>query len=435
MVLAGGMLLPARDGTAAPAATVSWPAVDFRLVSGGFSQPLLVTHDGTPGLLYVVEQGGLIWRVGTTGTREPQPWLNLAGQVNGCYECGLLSVAFPPGYTPGGAFYTNHTRGRNGAAPPTADSPMESVITRWRTFASGPQAGLVDPGSREEILIITQPFEMHNGGHMLFGPDGMLWIGMGDGGDEGLGPGRVWDPLNNSQSRNPDPLNMRLLGKILRINVSTPTGYAVPGDNPTFDAIRDEVWAFGVRNPWRIWIDPVTNMLYIADVGNLDQEEVNLVPAVTPPGGVGYNFQWSCKEGLRDVGEEGACFASGPGPGVQAGPYFTYDRNLGDSITGGVVYRGPRAGALTGVYLFGDFQSGRLWGTKQNGGSWETTILRDRTDMTISSFGTDALGNAYIVDYQFGGQGRVFEVVEQGCLPGDVCRYLPAVFKVLAGGW
>ncbi len=426
---------PESQPPPAPLAQPFWPDIGFRLVAGGFSQPVHVTHDGTPGILYVVEQGGRVWRVATAGG-TPQLWLDLTGQVNGCYECGLLSIAFPPGYSAPGRFYTNHTRGQAGEVPPTADSPLETVITRWRTLADG----RVDPSpaAREEILVISQPYEMHNGGHILFGPDGMLWIAMGDGGDEGVDvtkpdPG-YWDPFNYAQHRSPDPGNRKFLGKLLRIDVSPPTGYAIPPDNPLFDGVRDEIWAFGLRNPWRIWIDPPTSLLFIGDVGNLSREEINRVPASRPPGADGFNFQWSCLEGNQRE-DYGACWAYGMGPGIQAGPAETYGRDEGESVTGGVLHRGP-GGALPGVYLFGDFQSGRLWGMKQlPDASWTTTILKDQTGYAIVSFGTDAAGNTYLVDYQFGGQGRVLQVVEGGCLPGDVCQYLPVVLKGVSGNW
>jgi len=290
-----------------------------------------------------------------------------------CGEQGLLSVAFPPGFPAKQHFYVNYTRIADGA----------TVVARYRVSAG--DTNTADPASEEVLLTIPQPFSNHNGGQLAFGPDGYLYIGMGDGGSGG-------DPLNNGQTPGVLP------GKLLRIDVeSSVVPYGIPGTNPFLGmaGYREEIWALGLRNPWRFSFDRLTGDLYIADVGQGAVEEVDVQPAGSPGG---QNYGWNIMEG-------GGCYNSATcnTTGLTL-PVATYDHSQGCSVTGGMVYRGPAFPGLQGIYFYGDYCSGRIWGLRKNGAGWETTVLRDpgNTPMNITTFGEDEAGNVYVVNYANG---------------------------------
>ena len=253
--------------------------------------------------------------------------------------------------------------------------------------AGDPDQG--DPGSEQIILRVEQPAANHNGGQIQFGPDGYLYIGTGDGGQAG-------DPWGNAQ--NPGAL----LGKMLRIDVMGADAYEIPSDNPLLDqpGAHPEIWATGTRNPWRFSFDRATGDLYIADVGQNLYEEVNFQPAASRGG---ENYGWDVMEGNH-------CFEPATGCDVEGLvlPVAEYDPGLGCSITGGYVYRGSRYPDMAGVYFYGDFCSGNIWGLRQDeAGDWETALLLE-TDLSISTFGEDAEGELYVASYN---DGIVYQLV------------------------
>ncbi len=343
----------------------------------GLAAPLGITHAGdNTGNLYVAEQAGRI-RLIDNGALLAAPFLDILPRVLSGGERGLLGLAFPPGYATTGRFYVNYTRIPDGY----------TVIARYQRIAN---TNIADPNSEVILLTIPQPFANHNGGQLAFGPDGFLYIGMGDGGSAG-------DPQNNAQNDN------SLLGKILRIDVeSVPNPgllYAIPSNNPfvATPGARGEIWALGLRNPWRFSFDRQTGDLYIADVGQDSFEEVDFQPAGSAGG---QNYGWRIMEG-------GHCYGA---PGCsQAGltlPVAEYDHGQGCSITGGFVYRGQAYPRLQGVYLYADFCSGRFWGLKNDNTVWRNELLLAEPH-SISSFGEDEAGNLYAADLA---AGIVYEV-------------------------
>lgn len=349
-------------------AASSDPTVALVLEVGNLTRPVHVTHAGDEsGRLFVVEQRGRI-RIVKDGTLLATPFLDITSRVGCCNERGLLSVAFPPNYASKGYFYVNYT-----------DTAGDTVIARYTTTTN---PDIADSASETVILAVDQPFSNHNGGQIAFGPsDGYLYIGMGDGGSGG-------DPGNRAQNTN------ELLGKLLRIDVeSGATPYAVPPTNPYTQTAgyQPEIWALGLRNPWRFSFDRATSDLYIADVGQSEVEEINVQPASSPGG---ENYGWRCKEGTRDYDMSGNCPQLTLTP-----PVFEYEHaDNNKSITGGFVYRGTVHQALQGVYLYSDFGSGRIWGLRNNNGVWENTLLID-TDFIVTSFGEAEDGTLYVTSF------------------------------------
>ncbi len=307
--------------------------------------------------LFLAGQRGLI-RIYRNGEILEQPFLDIAGLVNsGANEQGLLSIAFPPGRGPKSHFYVYYT----GADDAT-------YISRYRITAD---PNVADPLSEERILRVGQPFENHNGGRLEFGPDGFLYLGYGDGGGAN-------DPENNAQNTG------TLLGKIIRIDVeSGETPYSIPTDNPFVgdSAIRDEIWAVGVRNPWRIAFDRQTGDLFIADVGQSAREEINVQPAASSGG---ENYGWPAMEGNLCNGDCSGFVA----------PVWEYDHQQGCSITGGHIYRGSVYPDLNGAYLYGDFCSRTIWSLRQVSGEWQNQEVAT-APVGITTFGEDEAGNLY----------------------------------------
>jgi glucose/arabinose dehydrogenase len=350
---------------------VQFPAITLTRIASGFVQPVHISYAGDgSGRLFVVEKRGIM-RIVRNGIVVPTPFLDISAMVNATGgEQGLLSVAFPPAFAAGQHFYVYYT-GLSGTG--------DTVVARYRLSAD---ADIANPSGAVTVLNVSQPFTNHNGGQLAFGPDGFLYVGLGDGGSGG-------DPFNNG-------LNLSsLLGKILRIDVEAGVApYAIPASNP-FD---NEIWAFGLRNPWRFSFDRANGDLYVADVGQNTFEEVNVQPAASNGG---ENYGRNVMEGLH-------CFNS---PSCnQAGltlPVVEYDHASGDcSVTGGVVYHGAQYPALQGIYLYGDFCTGRLWGLRRKGAGWESQLLLDST-LQISSFGEDEAGNLYVADY---GAGDLYKI-------------------------
>jgi glucose/arabinose dehydrogenase len=360
--------------------TSNLPTLALGTALGGFTSPVGITHaaDGS-GRIFVVEQGGRI-RIVKSGVLQSTPFLDISTRISSGGERGLLGLAFAPDYARRGNFYVNYTN-------PTGNT----VISRFRRSAANADAA--DPASEQVIITIAQPFANHNGGQLAFGRDGFLYVGMGDGGDAG-------DPGNRAQNTS------ELLGKILRIDVETgrPYTYTVPASNPfaTRAGFRGEIWALGVRNPWRFSFDRLTADLFIADVGQGSFEEVDVQPAASLGG---ENYGWRIMEATH-------CF--NPNPCSMTGltlPVIEYGHGSGDcSVTGGYVYRAATFPRMQGLYFYGDFCSGRIWSLQRQNQAWVNTLLLD-TAIQISAFGEDEPGNVYVASY---GTGQIFQLVDNG---------------------
>lgn len=342
---------------------------------GGFNSPILATNAGDgSGRLFVGEQGGVIFIVQGGEYDDTDPFLDIWDALSndvfqgGYTERGLLGLAFHPDFENNGLFFVNHTD-RNG----------DNVIARYHVNPDDPNH--VDESSRVELLKIHQPFYDHNGGGMAFGPDGYLYIGVGDGGSLGDDPGATAQNLSV------------LLGKLLRIDVDAET-YTVPPDNP-FVGVENampEIWAYGLRNPWRISFDAATGDLYIGDVGQADYEEIDFQPAGFAGGA---NYGWYNFEATHPYNGREA-------PENMTLPVAEYPHLIGCSVTGGYVYRGAALPELNGVYFFGDYCNGRIWTLfKHADGQWHVQPFME-TGYTITSFGLDEQGELYLVNYKGG---------------------------------
>jgi len=384
-----------------------WPDLQLGTPITTASSPVALTHAPDESeRLFIVERGGRIriWEGGALRT-----FLDLRSSVNtndsGGDERGLLGLAFSPGYATNGHFYVNYIS--------SSSSPRGStVVSRFTVSPTNPDDGIET--SEEVILVIPQPEPNHNGGQINFGPDGFLYIGMGDGG----GAGDVHGSTGNGQA------NDTFLGKMLRIDVEGPpdpgSPYAVPADNPFLldPQVPDEIWAFGLRNPWRWSFDRKTGDMYIADVGQYEWEEVNFVPAASTGG---ENFQWRRIEGFNT-------FNSGTQitKGTSTDPVFEYDHNAGSSITGGYVYRGQEHPRMNGIYFFGDYNSGRIWGLQQDpSGNWIDRQLLE-TSLRISSFGEDGKGNLYVASLFTGAIHRLSDTRGEAYLQVTSASFTPA---------
>lgn len=365
----------------APAAAID-PAtlrVDVELVADGFELPLYATGAGDGSQrLFVVGQRGTV-EIVRDGQRLERPFLDITGIVgSSANEQGLLSIAFHPDYATNGQFFVNYT-----------NLDGDTVIARYRV-ANDPD--VADPASAEVLLTIDQPAANHNGGLVKFGPDGYLYIGTGDG-------GRAGDPWGNAQNRGV------LLGKLLRIDVDGGTPYGIPRDNPFVDQpeMRPEIWAWGLRNPWRFSFDRATDDLYIADVGQNMYEEVNFQPAGSPGG---ENYGWNIMEGTSCY-QTISCDTSN-----LVLPLVVYPHGqAGCSITGGYVYRGTTFPELAGVYFYADYCSGKIWALHNDADEeWRNAEVLD-TRLSISSFGEDEAGELYLTD-SFG--GGLYRLVSSG---------------------
>jgi glucose/arabinose dehydrogenase len=367
----GSSSSPAPAAPAPPAAPPppSGPLVlTLTPVLSGLNSPVDLQNaaDGS-GRLFVVEQQGQI-RIVTNNSLMPTPFLDITSLVDFGGEKGLLGLAFHPAYSQNRRFFVNYDRVISGQ--------MQTVIAEFQTSASNPNQA--DPNSQRILFTVNQPFPNHKGGQLAFGPDGFLYIGLGDGGSAG-------DPLGNAQNR------QVLLGKMLRIDVDhTSPGlqYAIPSDNPFLNGVdRGEVWAYGLRNPWRFSFDVPSGRLFVADVGQDKFEEIDILQK-------GGNFGWNIMEGLHCFKPSSGCNMTG-----LILPITEYDHSQGDAVIGGYVYRGPAIPRLSGTYLFSDFESGTIWGLTENStGQWTRSQLI-AGGRNISSFGRDEAGELYVLDY------------------------------------
>ena len=368
---------PSPTATPTAASVTAFPdpaSYQFTEVAGGLSFPIDLTNagDGT-GRMFILEKQGDV-RVVSGGQLQSTPFLDIRDRVRSSgSEQGLLGIAFSPDFKQNGYFYVDYI-----------DLNGNTVISRFSadpTASPSSQAG--DPASEKIILTVEQPYSNHNGGHIIFGPDGYLYIGMGDGGSAG-------DPKGNGQNLN------TLLGKMLRIDVNHGDPYSIPAGNPFANSSGGlpEIWAYGLRNPWQFSFDPLTGDLYIGDVGQDNWEEIDYLPS-------GYsalpaNFGWSLMEGdhpYKPIQNMPADLIS---------PVAEYSHAYGCSVTGGDVYRGKSLAAFYGIYLYSDYCSGTVWGLiHEPDGSWQNQTLFE-TGVNVTGFGTDENGELYFVSKQGG---------------------------------
>jgi len=352
-------------------------AIALEPLLDGFEQPLFITSakDGS-GRLFVLEKGGLAWVV-ENGERT-NVFLDLTDSVSTDSERGLLGMAFAPDFDESKIVYVNYT-------------DLSGTTTISRFFVNGND---VDRDSEQKLLTIEQPYANHNGGMIAFGPDDDLYIGMGDGGSGG-------DPQGNGQNTG------TLLGAMLRLNVmrdateTRDTEYGIPAGNPfaDTDGARAEIWAYGLRNPWRFSFDRKTGDLWIGDVGQNKWEEIDFQPAGSTGG---ENYGWNRYEATHPYPPE-----SQAAEGDFTAPVIEYDRDAGQSVTGGYVYRGSKYPDMWGTYFYGDFSSGSLWAARRSAdGLMETRLMLD-TGFSLVSFGEDDDGELYVVDFG----GTVYKLV------------------------
>jgi glucose/arabinose dehydrogenase len=371
----------AASATASPAAAPFDPtglSVSLERVVGGLKSPLAAVNAGDgSGRIFVAEQGGTI-RIVRDGTLEDGAFLDIAGRITSGGEQGLLGVAFHPDFPTDPRFFVNYT-----------DTNGDTRVSSFTVDPSNPDRA--DPGSETRLLFIDQPYDNHNGGALAFGPDGFLYIATGDGGSGG-------DPHGNGQSLG------TLLGKILRIDVDRTDGggeYGIPPDNPFASraGAEPEIWLYGLRNPWRMSFDRLTDDLWIGDVGQNEWEEVDVARAGA---GGGANYGWNVMEGNHCFRPADNCDESGITP-----PVAEYSHDSGCTVIGGGVYRGSAQAALAGGYLFADYCSGLVWALDPSSDGPTKATLVDESGATISSFGEDEAGELYVTDLSAGTLLRV----------------------------
>ena len=361
-----------------PPTAVAPPQLTLAPFVTGLNNPLgLEQPDDGSGRFFVVEQSGLI-RIIQNGSVLNTPFLDIRGKVHFAGESGLLGVSFHPGYAQNGHFYVNYVR--------LVNSQRQSIIAEYKVLSTDPNQA--DLASERILLTVNQPsFDNHKAGQLAFGTDGFLYFGLGDGGSGG-------DPFGNGQN------TQVLLGKLMRIDVNSTTGnlpYAIPTDNPFANGGgRPEIWAYGLRNPWRFSFDSQSGRLFLADVGQASWEEVDLIDK-------GGDYGWNVMEGSHCYNPSSGCNSAGI-----ILPITEYSHAEGQAIIGGFVYHGSAIPALQGVYIFGDFVAGKIWGIQENSGSWARTLLAN-TGKNLSAFGRDQNGELYAVDYG----GAVWKIIPQ----------------------
>ncbi|PKB16525.1 sorbosone dehydrogenase family protein [Flavobacterium sp. 5] len=346
--------------------------IGLQTFASGFTRPLEITNSNDS-RLFVVEQGGLIKILNSDGTTNPNPFLNISSLISNSGEKGLLGLAFHPNYNTNGIFYINYIN-LNG----------NTVIAKYTVDSENPNIANASSGSI--LLTITQPYANHNGGTLKFGPDGYLYIGMGDGGSGG-------DPENRAQNVN------ELLGKMLRIDVNSGTPYSIPADNPYLGiAGADEIWAIGLRNPWKFSFDKKLGNLWIADVGQDNVEEINTVAATQSK----LNYGWRCYEG-----ETAYNTANCPSQAVMKFPLKTINHSTGAcSITGGYVYNGTTYPNFKGLYFFTDYCDPKIGMMTASG---TVTYSEAFSGNNFSTFGENNNGELYVASIN---NGTIFKIID-----------------------
>ena len=365
-----------------------------KLVTAGLSSPVAIAAPpGDFDRIFVVEQNTAQIRIVQQGNLVPTPFLSLASSIVAGGEQGLLGLAFHPNYASNGRFFVQYT------AKPSGDV----VVMAFKVSAANPN--IANPLSGAKLLQVSHPFANHNGGNLKFGADGYLYIGIGDGGSAN-------DPFNNAQNLS------SLLGKILRIDVDSGTPYAIPPMNPFVGVpgARPEIWAYGLRNPWKFSFDGTLTDLYIADVGQDSYEEIDFQVGGSPGG---LNYGWRCFEGNHSTGLSGCLGSTAVEKPILEYPHGT----MGCAVIGGCVYRGFAIPDLRGTYFFADWCTSKIWSFQYQGGvianyQERTAELVPNDGVSsinsISAFGEDAAGELYIVDYT---GGELFKVIPNASVP------------------
>ncbi|HET7733319.1 MAG TPA: PQQ-dependent sugar dehydrogenase [Paludibacter sp.] len=346
--------------------------------ASGLTTPVCITH-ADDSRLFVVDQHGLVMLLDSGGNVNPVPFMDISSRVVYGGERGLLGIAFHPNYKTNGYFYVNYVG--------KGDS---THISRFSVSATDPDKA--DPASELNLMTIYQPFSNHKGGDLCFGPDGYLYIGLGDGGSGG-------DPGNRAQNL------MLLLGKMLRIDVDRGNPYAIPATNPFYASlsVRNEIWAYGLRNPWRFSFDRLTGDLWIADVGQTAYEEIDFQPAASTGG---ENYGWRCYEGNTAYNTDG-CNA----PSNYTFPVYAYPHGSECSTTGGYVYRYSTTSAFYGYYFFADYCSDKIWTLHKVSGNWVAETFGQFTGNNFSTFGEDMAGRLYVAGHTSGTIYRITDNV------------------------
>lgn len=400
-LLVGLLALTAVSHTTS-ATTAVVPTIQASFLADSFTQPTDIANAGDS-RLFITERAGRIRIINPSGTVLPTPFLDIQDRVDNAThsERGLLGLVFHPDYPNTPYFYVNYTEEDTG----------DTVVARFTTTSD---SNIADAASELEILRLAQPAANHNAGDLNFGPDGYLYIGTGDGGSGG----DPWGNIGNGQN------GQALLGKMLRLDVDSATPYAIPPDNPFVDDpdVRDEIWALGLRNPWRFSFDRLTGAMYIADVGQNAWEEVNFQPASSTGG---ENYGWRCYEGTHAFNSDCGSATSFVFP-FDDYPHSGAANDSGVSVTGGFVYRGATYPDLQGYYLYADFGSSNVWLAQDDDG-WQITPLGNISGLSnISTFGEGCDGELYAASYG----GTIFQITTAqtaNAITGGFLTYLPIV--------
>ncbi|RAJ00292.1 glucose/arabinose dehydrogenase [Chitinophaga skermanii] len=379
--------------TSAAEAPAAATTVKLQLVTDHFISPVAMATPGDgSNRLFICQKEGKVWII-ENGKLVPTPFLDVAAdmvKINEAYdERGLLGIAFHPQYKSNGKFYVYYS-----APSTTKGSNHRSVVAEYKVSNN---KNVANKASKREVLTFEQPESNHNGGDIIFGKDGYLYIASGDGG----GGGDKHGSIGNGQNMN------TLLGKILRIDVNSGSPYSVPSSNPFVNQanVRPEIWAYGLRNPWRISFDKPTGRLFTGDVGQNQYEEVDIITK-------GGNYGWRIMEGYHEFN-----VPNGADKSKLIEPIHEYDHKTGISITGGYIYRGKAIPALTGKYVFGDY-NGKTWTLTQSGNKWTRDDLnfqnKPNTNLAVLSFGEDEQGEIYVLTSSSdskGFKGAVYKLV------------------------
>jgi glucose/arabinose dehydrogenase len=378
LLLAGLLTGCGSMATAPPITGGPIPALVLTPVVSGLTSPVDVQFStDASGRIFIVQQAGSI-RIVNNGSLVATPFLNITAKVSSGGEMGLLGLAFHPQFTQNHLFYVHYDR--------TVAGQIQSVIAEYHVSAG--DANVADPNSERILLIVGQPFSNHKGGQIVFGPDGFLYIGFGDGGSGG-------DPMGNGQNL------QTMLGKMLRIDVNSQNGgkqYAIPPTNPFANGGGlPEIFAYGLRNPWRFSFERGGTRLFVGDVGQDAFEEVDILEG-------GKNYGWNVMEGLHCYNPSSGCNMTG-----LTMPIVEYPHSDGEAVMGGFIYKGTAISGLSGAYVFGDYISGTIWKLVESPpGTWTRSTLLS-TGRNISSFGQDTAGELYVVDYS----GSVLKLAAQ----------------------